>query len=164
MNAFEKAKKAIRFIGLAGMWNALRYSVIRDRLERRFHTPESPVEWSEPGPLQSAERIDSGARWFFGQTELEITFLAPDLVRCEWAGGEPLTRIPVLVRAGSLLPLAEQDRLVLNLYAPFSSTGGGQLYSDIGDGYGTWRLDRFTIKRDADGITVNWQTDGEFPL
>ena len=90
----------------------------------------------------------------------DVCLQGPKRVEC----AAPLIRIPVLVRAGALLPLAEQDRLVLNLYAPFSSTGGGQLYSDIGDGYGTWRLDRLTMKRDADGITVNWQTDGEFPL
>ncbi len=82
--------------------------------------------------------------------------------RIEYA--TPLTHIPVLVRAGSLLPLADEDRLVLNIFVPPSGSGGGQLYSDAGDGYGMWRLDRFTMKHDADGIRVNWQTDGEFPL
>jgi alpha-glucosidase len=88
MDSLEKARQAIRFIGFAGVWNALRYSVTRDRLERRFPRPESSVEWTKPGSLQSVEHTESGARWFFEQTELEITFLAPDLVRCEWAGGD----------------------------------------------------------------------------
>lgn len=76
----------------------------------------------------------------------------------------PLTRIPVLVRAGSVLPLVEDEKLVLHVYAPLSGTGGGQLYSDAGDGYGAWRVDRFTMQLDTDGLTVEWKTDGDFPF
>lgn len=32
--------------------------------------------------------LGSGARWHFAATTLEVTFLAGDLVRYEWAGGE----------------------------------------------------------------------------
>ncbi len=84
----------------------------------------------------------------------------PGHVECDAS----LMRIPVLIRAGSLLPLAEEDRLVLHVYLPHSGTGGGRLYNDAGDGYGAWRLDRFTMQRDADGLTVEWKTDGDFPL
>ena len=84
----------------------------------------------------------------------------PDRIKCT----TPLTHIPVLVRAGSLIPLADEDRLVLNIFVPPSGSGGGQLYSDAGDGYGAWRLDHFTMKHNTDGIMVNWQTNGEFPL
>jgi alpha-glucosidase len=76
----------------------------------------------------------------------------------------PLMRIPVLVRAGSLLPMVEEERLVLHVYAPLSGPGGGQLYTDAGDGYGPWRLDRFAMQRDRDGLTVEWETEGDFPL
>lgn len=84
----------------------------------------------------------------------------PERIDC----AAPPERMPVLVRAGSLLPLAEGDHLVLNLYMPPSGTGGGRLYSDAGEGYGAWRLDRFTTRRDPEGIMVEWQTEGEYPL
>jgi len=90
----------------------------------------------------------------------DTTVQGPGRIEC----ATPLTHIPVLVRAGSLLPLADEDRLVLNIFVPSSGSGAGRLYSDAGDGYGTWRLDHFTMKHDTDGIMVNWQTDGEFPL
>ncbi len=70
----------------------------------------------------------------------------------------------MLVRAGSLLPLVEEDRLILHVYAPLSGTGGGQLYSDAGDGYGPWRLDRFAMQRDGEALTVEWETEGDYPL
>ena len=93
---------------------------------------------------------------FWDDTSLQ----GPDRIKC----ATPLTHIPVLVRAGSLLPLVDEDRLVLHIFVPPSGSGGGRLYSDAGDGYGTWRLDHFTMKHDTDGIWVSWQTDGEFPL
>jgi alpha-glucosidase len=82
----------------------------------------------------------------------DTTMQGPNRIKC----ATPLTHIPVLVRAGSLLPLADEDRLVLNIFVPPSGSGSGQLYSDAGDGYGTWRLDHFTMNHDADGIRVNW--------
>jgi alpha-glucosidase len=79
----------IRFIGISGVWNSLRYALVRDWLEWRFHTPEPSGGWPDPGSLQEVKPFDGGAVWRFARTELEITFLAPDLVRCEWAGGPP---------------------------------------------------------------------------
>jgi alpha-glucosidase len=87
MEFLREMLTGIRFIGLGGVWNSLRYPLLRDWLERRFRVPEPSGGWAHPGPLQTAEPLDGGARWRFAHTELEITFLAPDLVRCEWAGG-----------------------------------------------------------------------------
>ena len=63
-----------------------------------------------------------------------------------------------------MLPLEEEERLALHLYAPPSGTGGGQLYSDAGDGYGAWRLDQFTVVGDKGEMVVDWQTEGDFAL
>jgi alpha-glucosidase len=54
--------------------------------------------------------------------------------------GAPLERVPVLARAGTVIPIedsgaaAREARLVLHLYA--GANGGALLYSDAGDGYG----------------------------
>jgi alpha-glucosidase len=78
-----------------------------------------------------------------------------------------LSRIPVLVREASVLPLQEGERLDLHLHAP-AGTGepemAGELYSDAGDGYGPGRLDRFAMARDELGVRVEWTSEGEYPF
>ncbi|MBN1483462.1 MAG: alpha-glucosidase [Chloroflexia bacterium] len=65
----------------------------------------------------------------------------------------PLERIPLLVRAGSVLPQEEAGCLELHLYPPASGDGGGgALYSDAGDGYGAGRLDIFSLAWVKDGL------------
>ena len=54
-----------------------------------------------------------------------------------------LDRIPVLVRGGSVLPMVEGETLVLHVYPDREGRARGMLYSDAGDGYGAWRVDRF---------------------
>ena len=51
-----------------------------------------------------------------------------------------LEQIPLLVRAGSVLPLAEGERLALHIYSPHRETidaPAGCLYSDAGEGWPT---------------------------
>jgi len=81
-----------------------------------------------------------------------------------------LSRVPLLVRAGSVLPMEVDQRLVLHLYwlaeQPTMGQGsGGQLFSDAGDGYGETRLDRFSIQADPPVLRLNWESQGnyEFP-
>ncbi|MBD1881764.1 glycoside hydrolase family 31 protein [Coleofasciculus sp. FACHB-T130] len=69
----------------------------------------------------------------------------------------PLEQIPVLVRAGSILPMEEQRQLILHLYPPVQGTGEAHLYSDAGDGYGESRLDRFRMVRDENGLELTWE-------
>ncbi len=78
----------------------------------------------------------------------------------------PLERIPLLVRAGSVLPMEEDGRLVLHIYPPAAAqAGGGLLYSDAGDGYGPGRLDRFTLAWEEKGDLVLTRTEeGEYPF
>lgn len=54
-----------------------------------------------------------------------------------------LERMPVLVRGGSILPMLEADGLALHVYPDRDGKARGVLYSDAGNGYGAWRVDRF---------------------
>ncbi|MDR7484403.1 MAG: glycoside hydrolase family 31 protein [Armatimonadota bacterium] len=82
----------------------------------------------------------------------------------------PLDRIPVLARAGSVLPMAGPpegsagETLALQVYRPDGSPGGGILYSDAGDGYGPGRLDHFTLHPDGGRLRIVWTTEGTYPF
>jgi alpha-glucosidase len=76
----------------------------------------------------------------------------------------PLEKIPLLVRAGSILPMEEGKQLTLHLYPPVQGTSTGCLYSDAGDGYGEWRCDRFRLIRDENGLELTWEEQGDYPL
>jgi alpha-glucosidase len=74
-----------------------------------------------------------------------------------------LAEIPLLVGAGSVIPMEIEDKLQLHIYAPQKGLGegGGSLYSDAGDGYGEWRLDRFRTSHTGDTLELAWDQEGE---
>ncbi|HBB35964.1 MAG TPA: alpha-glucosidase [Cyanobacteria bacterium UBA8803] len=74
----------------------------------------------------------------------------------------PLEQIPLLVRAGSILSMVEDHKLILHLYPPVAGSSAGYLYSDAGDGYGEWRLDRFYMMRDEKGLKLIWEQQGDY--
>jgi len=74
----------------------------------------------------------------------------------------PLEQIPLLVKAGSILPMEEGQQLILHLYPPVQGTSTGCLYSDAGDGYGDWRLDKFCLVRDSNNLELTWEEQGEY--
>ncbi len=75
----------------------------------------------------------------------------------------PLERLPLLVRAGSILPTTEDGALVLHAYRPLpGEAGSGTLYSDAGDGFGAWRAERFGLAPDGAGYTFTWESEGLF--
>lgn len=77
----------------------------------------------------------------------------------------PPGRPPVFVRQGSVLPLAEGERLVLCVYPPAADRRGiGQLYSDAGDGYGAHRIDRFEMRSNDDSLKLQWEREGDYPF
>jgi alpha-glucosidase len=82
----------------------------------------------------------------------------------------PLDRIPVLIRAGSVLPQEEHlegsagPTLLLSVYQPDESPGSGVLYSDAGDGYGPGRVDTFLVDHQGEALRIGWDGDGEFPF
>ena len=80
--------------------------------------------------------------------------------------GAALESIPLFVRSGSLLPMQAGSRLLLHLYAPQDQSDAvvSQIYSDAGDGYGDWRLDRFSVLRDRENLRVSWEVTGDYPF
>ena len=75
-----------------------------------------------------------------------------------------LEKIPLLVRAGSVLPVNLDGGLTLHLYPPAGEAGWGNLYSDEGDGYGAYRLDHFSFSRTAEGLLLKRDWEGEYPF
>jgi alpha-glucosidase len=81
-----------------------------------------------------------------------------------------LKNIPILVRQGSLLPMQEDNQLVIHIYAPEPGhTVHYRLYSDSGDGSPIpgeqeFRLDDFRVSRDGEALEINWQNVGDYPL
>lgn len=72
----------------------------------------------------------------------------------------PLERIGLYVRAGTVLPMEDNGKLVLHIYA---GDGVSQLYTDAGDGYGDSRLDKFSLNQSNDQLILNWQSEGGYP-
>jgi alpha-glucosidase len=75
-----------------------------------------------------------------------------------------LEQIPVFVRAGSVLPMEQEGRLVLNVYPPVDISPANQLYSDEGDGYGPWRVDRFKLSNIPEGLEITRKGEGDYPF
>jgi alpha-glucosidase len=73
----------------------------------------------------------------------------------------PLARLPLFVRSGHLLPLADADRLTLHLYG---AAGSGVVYTDSGDGYGDCRLDRWHWEQQGSDIVITWESEGNYPF
>jgi alpha-glucosidase len=76
----------------------------------------------------------------------------------------PLEKIPLLVKAGSILPMEVEEKLILHLYPPEEGNCQGQVYTDAGDGYGNWRVDEFHLSRDDKSLELTWQQQGEYPF
>lgn len=74
----------------------------------------------------------------------------------------PLERIPLLVKAGSILPMEAEQQWLLHLYPPVEASCETQIYSDAGDGYGDSRLDQLQLRRDDQGFDLIWNSEGEF--
>jgi alpha-glucosidase len=78
----------------------------------------------------------------------------------------PLEVLPIFVRAGQVLPLVDGEKTTLHIYAleagqqPVDS----QWYDDAGDGYGSYRLNRFNLSWDAGALKMTWVSEGDYPL
>ncbi|NEQ24819.1 MAG: DUF4968 domain-containing protein, partial [Microcoleus sp. SIO2G3] len=65
------------------------YSRKRDRLERQVNSPQPEDTFDNPGKLFKTEQTAKGTYFYFEQAELEVSFLAPDLVQVNWFPGIP---------------------------------------------------------------------------
>ncbi|MBN2148939.1 MAG: DUF4968 domain-containing protein [Anaerolineales bacterium] len=76
----------------------------------------------------------------------------------------PLERIPILVKAGALLPMQKGETLELHLYPPATSPTQNNLYLDAGDGYDEWRLEQWRVARKGDQIKLERSFQGTYPF
>lgn len=108
----------------------------------------------EPGVSERAVRLPPG-RWY--DTVSGAVYEGPGQVVVE----APLSRVPVLARAGAVIPvLGEDGGVELEVWAPVEgSTGGGTVVGDAGDGWEPVEVERYTTRL-VDGRVVV-ERDGE---
>jgi alpha-glucosidase len=58
--------------------------------------------------------------------------------------------------------MAADEQLILHLYPPVEGSSEGCVYSDAGDGYAQWRLDKFRMRRDENGLEITWEQQGDY--
>ncbi len=79
----------------------------------------------------------------------------------------PLDKIPVFVKAGSVIPIQQENRILLKVFLPDAAQNGisfaSYLYSDAGDGYGEFRYDEYSVVRENGELTVQRKHLGIFP-
>lgn len=94
-------------------------------------------------------------RWY--DTVTEEAYEGPAQVLLD----APLSRIPVLARAGAVLPvLGEDGRLELEVWAPaHGRTGGGLVVPDQGDGWDEPEVERYVTRWEGTGVVV--RRDGD---
>ncbi|MGV9905878.1 glycoside hydrolase family 31 protein [Streptomyces sp. NPDC003388] len=102
-----------------------------------------------PGGEGRAVRLPRG-RWY--DTVTEEAFEGPGRVRLD----TPLSRIPVLARAGAVVPVRGADgALELEVWAPVQGrTGGGLVVQDAGDGWAEPEIERYTARRQGRRVVV----------
>jgi alpha-glucosidase len=78
-----------------------------------------------------------------------------------------LSTIPLFVKEGSVLAMETDQTMTIHLYVPgfddekeFESF----LYSDSGDGYGEWRVDRFKVRWENGELTLDHEFEGDYQL
>ncbi|MFF1961407.1 glycoside hydrolase family 31 protein [Streptomyces sp. NPDC058220] len=108
----------------------------------------------EPGTDRRAVRLPRG-RWY--DTATEQAYEGPGQVLLD----APPSRIPVLARAGAVIPVqAEDGRLELEAWAPAAGrTGGGLVVRDPGDGWGQAEVERYTSRLVDGEVLVERVTD-----
>ncbi len=74
-----------------------------------------------------------------------------------------LHKIPVFVRAGSILPIETFQGLELHLYLPDQGILEGILFRDDGDGYGSHSLDQFIGNLNKNTINIRHTSEGDYP-
>ncbi|WP_306188370.1 TIM-barrel domain-containing protein [Streptomyces sp. MK5] len=102
-----------------------------------------------PGTERRAVRLPPG-RWY--DTATGRAYEGPGQVLVD----APLERIPVLARAGSVIPVrGEQGGLELEVWAPAPGrTGGGLVVPDAGDGWDEPEIERYVVRLHGRRVVV----------
>ncbi|MFI9204241.1 glycoside hydrolase family 31 protein [Streptomyces sp. NPDC053048] len=110
----------------------------------------------EAGADRRAVRLPRG-RWY--DTATGRAYEGPGQVLLD----APLSRVPVLARAGSVVPVAGADGEVeLEVWAPAPGrTGGGVLITDAGEGWERPEVVRFTTRSRGGVVTVEQEGAAE---
>ncbi|RUS92768.1 hypothetical protein DSM106972_098180 [Dulcicalothrix desertica PCC 7102] len=66
--------------------------------------------------------------------------------------------------------MQEDRQLILHIYPTLENTENLSLtptssfciYSDAGDGYGKWRLDKFQMQQNKNSLEVIWEEEGDY--
>ncbi|WP_327386512.1 glycoside hydrolase family 31 protein [Streptomyces sp. NBC_01207] len=104
----------------------------------------------ECGADRRAVRLPRG-RWY--DTATGAAYEGPGQILLD----APQGRIPVLARAGSVLPVraASGDGVELEVWAPARGrTGGGVVIRDPGPGFGAGEVERYTVRWLGDAVVV----------
>lgn len=108
----------------------------------------------DPGTDRRAVQLPRG-RWY--NTVTEQAYEGP----CQVLIDAPLSRIPVLARAGAVVPVRGDDGgLELEVWAPARGrTGGGLVVPDVGDGWEEPGVERYVTRWEGRRVVV--ERDGE---
>ncbi|MFE3165960.1 glycoside hydrolase family 31 protein [Streptomyces sp. NPDC059224] len=108
----------------------------------------------DPGADRRAVQLPRG-RWYDMLTER--VYEGPGQVLVD----APLSRIPVLARAGAVLPVRDDDGSVrLEVWAPARGrTGGGLFVPDAGDGWDEPEIERFVARWEGRRVVVRREGD-----
>ncbi|MEV0482539.1 TIM-barrel domain-containing protein [Streptomyces sp. NPDC050508] len=103
----------------------------------------------DPGSDRRAVQLPRG-RWY--DTETERAYEGPAQILVD----APLSRIPVLARAGAVLPVRGADGgLELEVWAPARGrTGGGLVVPDAGDGWDEPEIERYVARWESRRVVV----------
>ena len=103
----------------------------------------------DPGSDRRAVQLPRG-RWY--DTETEQAYEGPAQILVD----APLSRIPVLARAGAVLPVRGADgELELEVWAPARGrTGGGLVVPDAGDGWDEPEIERYVARWEGRRVVV----------
>ncbi|MGW7056798.1 TIM-barrel domain-containing protein [Streptomyces sp. NPDC054887] len=113
----------------------------------------------EPGADRRAVRLPRG-RWYDTATGRGYDGHSRVLLDA------PLSRVPVLARAGAVLPVTGEDGgLALEVWAPVAGrTGGGVVIRDTGDQRGRAEMERFTTRMSEGRVVVERKGGGDVGL
>ncbi|MEU9734739.1 TIM-barrel domain-containing protein [Streptomyces sp. NPDC048002] len=108
-----------------------------------------------PGTDGRAVQLPRGL-WY--DTVTEQAYEGPGQVLVE----APLSRIPVLARAGAVVPVRGEDGgLELEVWAPARGrTGGGLVVSDAGDGWDEPEIERYVARWEGGRVVVEREGEG----